>query len=35
MSTVIVAEDETLGSAVPDALNHGCVVPSVRVDLAP
>lgn len=30
---VVVAEDEAFGAAVPDALNHGCMVPSVRVDL--
>lgn len=30
---VVVAEDEAFGAAVPDALNHGSVVPSVRVDL--
>ena len=27
-------EDELLRPAVPDALNHGGVVPGVRVDLA-
>lgn len=32
---VIVAEDEPLGPAVPNALNHGRVVPSVGVDLTP
>lgn len=31
---VVVAEDEAFGAAVSDALNHGCVVPGVRVDLA-
>lgn len=30
---VIVAEDEPLGPAVPNALNHGRVVPGVGVDL--
>lgn len=30
---VVVAEDEAFGAAVSDALNHGCMVPSVRVDL--
>lgn len=32
---VIVAEDEPLGPAVPNALNHGRVVPGVGVDLTP
>lgn len=31
---VVVAEDEALGAAVSDALDHGRVVPGVRVDLA-
>lgn len=30
---VVVAEDEAFSAAVPDALNHGCMVPGVRVDL--
>lgn len=30
---VVMAEDEALSSAVPDALNHGGMVPHVRVDL--
>lgn len=30
---VIVSEDEPLGAAVPNALNHGRVVPGVGVDL--
>lgn len=33
MFGVIVTEDELLGSAVPDALDHGGVVPCIRVDL--
>lgn len=32
---VVVAEDEAFCAAVPDALNHRGVVPSVRVDLTP
>lgn len=32
---VVVAEDDAFGSAVPDALNHGGVVPRVGVDLTP
>lgn len=32
---IIVAEDEPLGSTVSDALNHRCMVPSIRVDLTP
>ena len=31
---VVVAEDEALGTAVPDALDHRSVVPCVGVDLA-
>jgi len=35
VSAVIVAEDETLSSAVPDAHNHRRMVPCIRVYLAP
>lgn len=35
VSAVVVVEDEPLGAAIPDALNHGRVVPGVRVDLTP
>lgn len=35
VSAVVVAEDEALGSAVPDALNHRRMVPCIRVDLTP
>lgn len=33
VSNIVVAKDELLGAAVPDPLDHGGVVTSVRVNL--